>query len=224
MGGQGFIKLHRQMLSWGWYTDPITKALFIHLLLIASWKDSEWKGMIVKRGQCITGRKQLANVLGCSERQIRTAIAHLISTSEVTIKTTNKFSVITIEKYDDYQGLLIESDQQNDQQNDQQSTTSKEYKVVNNIIGDFFESIWKLYPIKKGKDRIKPSHKKQLYSIGYDKMAPCIERYVRQTDPTYLMHGGRFFSSGYLDYMIDEKPKQKFEKVIIEVFDRKEIK
>ena len=35
MANEGFIKLYRKMLEWGWYDDGPTKDVFIHLLLIA---------------------------------------------------------------------------------------------------------------------------------------------------------------------------------------------
>lgn len=39
MANEGFIKLYRKMLEWGWYDDGPTKDVFIHLLLIASYED-----------------------------------------------------------------------------------------------------------------------------------------------------------------------------------------
>ena len=33
MANEGFIKLYRKMLEWGWYDDGPTKDVFIHLLL-----------------------------------------------------------------------------------------------------------------------------------------------------------------------------------------------
>ena len=30
----GFIKLHRKMLSWGWYQDSVVKDVFIHHLSV----------------------------------------------------------------------------------------------------------------------------------------------------------------------------------------------
>ena len=121
----GFIKLHRSMLEWEWYTDPITMRVFIHLLLNASFKESRFMGMEVHPGQVITGRKALAEQLEISERQVRTALKRLKSTNEVTIKTTSKFSVVTIEKWGVYQGVESKNDQVNDQVSDQQVTSKR---------------------------------------------------------------------------------------------------
>ncbi len=49
---------------------------------------------------------------GLTERQVRTALNHLISTNEVTCKTTPKYTVLIVNKYDQYQGTDQVSDQQ----------------------------------------------------------------------------------------------------------------
>lgn len=50
-------------------------------------------------------------------------------------------------------------------------------KSAKQAINEFFESIWKLYPSKKGKGQISDSKKKVLYNIGYDELSRAIERY-----------------------------------------------
>ena len=122
MASQGHIKIDRRILNWEWYTDSNMVHVFLHLLLTANYTDSRFQGFLVKRGQVIIGRLKLAAALGLTERQIRTCLNKLKMTNEISIKTTNKFSVVTIVKYDDYQASSKKIDQQNDQQNDQQST------------------------------------------------------------------------------------------------------
>ncbi|TDS14765.1 hypothetical protein [Sphingobacterium paludis] len=99
----GWIKLHRSILDWEWYDDPNTKIMFLHLLLKANHKDKNYKGSIIKRGDLVTGRMVLSAELGMSEQQVRTSLNKLKSTNEITIKTTNKNSVISIVNYDLYQ-------------------------------------------------------------------------------------------------------------------------
>lgn len=120
----GFISLHRKLTEWEWYTDQNTKSVFIHLLLMASWKDTKWKGIVIKRGEVVTGRKSLSKSLGISQRAIRTSLNHLKTTNEVTIKTTNRYSVISIKNYDDYQ--------RNDQPAVQQTTSYRPHLNTNN--------------------------------------------------------------------------------------------
>lgn len=132
----GYIKLYRKLLEWEWKTKPLTTALYVHLLLSASFEDNKWRGISVKSGQLITGRKKLSEQTGLSERQVRTALNHLKSTNEVTIKTTKEYSIISITNWKKYQA----GDQQNANHRpttDQPPTTTKEGKEgkkVKNIL------------------------------------------------------------------------------------------
>jgi len=135
-----YIKLDRKIAEWEWFTDSNTLKLWIYLLVNAQYQDSSYKGIEVKRGQLITGRKKLARELGMSECQIRSCLNHLKTTNEITIKTTNKYSVITIVKYGVYQGDDDGSNQQNNQQNVQRATNkqptnnhNKRNKEIKNI-------------------------------------------------------------------------------------------
>lgn len=69
---------------------------------------------------------------------------------------------------------------------------------------DFFETIWKLYPIKKGKGQVSKAKKKALQNIGLEEIQKCIERFkddMSDRDKKYWMHGSTFFNSGYVDYL-----------------------
>ncbi|MBC5647544.1 hypothetical protein [Christensenella tenuis] len=125
MTSGGFIKLHRKLTEWEWYSDPCTKDVFLHLLLTANHKTRREKGVTYKRGQAVFGRREMALKLGISERNVRTALNHLKSTNEITIKATKRGSVATIINYDKYQVADIESVQQSDQGNDQKVTNNR---------------------------------------------------------------------------------------------------
>ena len=98
-----WIKLNRSILNWSWYTESNTMRLFIHLLLKANVRDGKFYDVEVKRGDVVTSYQKLAEELGLHACQIRTAINHLKRTGEITVRTTSKFSVISIPKYDEYQ-------------------------------------------------------------------------------------------------------------------------
>ena len=132
MTSNGYVKLHRAMLEWEWYKDQNTKAVFLHLLMTASYKDNEFCGHHIKPGQVVCGRKQLARDLGLSESTIRTSLKHLILTNEITIKPTNKFSIITIENWGKYQLCDDDINQQINQQLNHQ-LTSKTKKINHTI-------------------------------------------------------------------------------------------
>ena len=133
----GYIKLHRKMVNWEWFSDPNTSHLFVYLLLSASWQDSKWRGIDIPRGSLITSLNHLAENTGLTIRSVRTSLEKLKSTHEVTSKSTNKFTIVTIVKYSDYQDIEFVNRQTNRQAsrqtNDKQTTTSKEYKEYKNI-------------------------------------------------------------------------------------------
>ena len=67
-----------------------------------------------------------------------------------------------------------------------------------------FESLWKLYPVKKGKGQISDAKKMKLLEIGFDEMNRAIERYisyVKSIDYLQYQNGSTFFNSGYVDYL-----------------------
>jgi hypothetical protein len=123
----GWIKLHRKILDWEWYSDPNTFRVFLHLILKANHKDKRFKGIELIKGSIVTSRDILALETGLSVRQVRTSLERLKMTSEVTIKTNSKGTVIQIVNYDKYQ--LLTSEVTNERPaSDQQVTSNKKEK------------------------------------------------------------------------------------------------
>ena len=122
----GHIKLDRRILKWEWYSDANTCRLFIHLLLTANHKEGRWQGYTIGRGQLITGLLKLNEDTGLTIRELRTSFDKLKKTGELTIKTTNKFRLVTICKYDTYQSIKNENDKQNDNLIDSQTTSNRQ--------------------------------------------------------------------------------------------------
>jgi hypothetical protein len=123
---EGFIKLYRKFILWEWYDTPNMVHLFITLLLKANHEPGNWHGININRGQLITGIHSLSKSTGITVRSIRTCINRLKSTGEVTIKTTNKYSIITICNYDIYQSSNTYSDKQNDKQTGKRTTSKRQ--------------------------------------------------------------------------------------------------
>lgn len=77
-------------------------------------------------------------------------------------------------------------------------------KESNAEIESFFESIWKLYPNKKGKAAVSKTKKKELFKVGYDEMSRAINRYVtdlKAEEWRKPQYGSSFFNKGYVDYL-----------------------
>lgn len=125
---EGFIQLHRRMLKWEWYDDPNTFRLFIHCLFLANWKDKKWHGILIKRGSFITSVKHLSLDLGLSAQNVRTSLDKLKLTNELTIKTTSKYTVVTVNNYVQYQDT---NKQTNKRLTNHQQTTNKQLTTTN---------------------------------------------------------------------------------------------
>ena len=100
---EGWIKLHRKLLDWEWYSDTNAKVLFLHCLLKANIKDTTWKGMEIKRGQFFTSNLSLSNELGLSIKEIRNSLKKLEKTGELTFFGASNGTMVTVCNYDNYQ-------------------------------------------------------------------------------------------------------------------------
>lgn len=72
-------------------------------------------------------------------------------------------------------------------------------------VDSFFESVWNLYPVKKGKGQVSETKRKILFKIGYEQMERAINRYLTELkkDASWRkpQNGSTFFNSGYVDYL-----------------------
>lgn len=220
----GYIKLFRKIQDWGWYDDPNTLALWVHLLVDANWKDNaEWHGETIERGSLITSVAKLSADTGLSDRQVRTALSHLVSTGEIVMKATNKWTKITICKYDTYQSASLDECQADDEQptnnrqaDDKQPTTLEESNKGKKKEGnkesdssawkDAVERIYDLYPTKcpisgratgkssKDKQRIESLLKKGLTE---EMLSATIKRYIEEskTSTSYIKNFSTFLNN-----------------------------
>ena len=129
----GWIKLHRQILEWEWYSDNNCFRVFLHLLLKANHKEKRFKGIELKVGSIVTSRDLLARETGLSSQQVRTALNKLISTNEITSVTSSQGTILQIVSYEKYQ--IATSEITNEQPtSNQQVTTNKNVKKEKNEI------------------------------------------------------------------------------------------
>jgi hypothetical protein len=196
----GFIKLHRKIIEWEWYSDVNVCRVFLHLLLTANFENKKWQGIDISRGQVITSLEKLGKSTTLTIQQVRTALNKLKSTHEITIKATKLHTFITLTNYNLYQDRIIESNtpdntpDNNSSTNDQQrinkgATTTKEGKElkereeVNNLKSQF-EEIYRLY--NQGKnlkvipfDKQKAKFQNCLKKISFDELKQNIEDYLK---------------------------------------------
>lgn len=135
MSSQGWIKLHRRLLENPIVKKPIWSWLWVFLLLKANHAENSiiWNGnpLVIKRGQLLTGLISISRESGVKAQSIRSCLAYLKSTNQITIQTTNKWSLITINNYDIYQEVTSEVTNK-EQTNNKQITTNNNDKKVKN--------------------------------------------------------------------------------------------
>lgn len=228
----GWIKFYRKTLDNPIVMkDADHLAIWAYLILSATHDEypALFKGekIMLQPGQLLTGRIVISKLLSINESKVRRVLNNFENDQQIDRQISNKNTLITIHNWSEYQN----SDQQTDQQvtnnrptSDQQVTTNKnvrikECKNVRNKkdnsasdnalsksdISSFFESVWLLYPNKKGKGQVSDSKKKELYKIGFDELKRAIDRYKKDleadADWRKPQNGSTFFNSGYVDYL-----------------------
>jgi hypothetical protein len=146
---RGYVRLWRKSLDAGWIKNHKLWAFWTYCLMKASHKEFDaivgLQIVHLMPGQFIFGLLVASKETGLSIREIRTILELLKKCENLTIKTTNKFSIITIVNWPIYQSDEIKNDKLNDKQraNKGQHTNIKALKN-NNPPGDFSSEISEL--------------------------------------------------------------------------------
>lgn len=178
---QGWIKLHRKFVEWEWFHRSEMVQAMLYFILMANHAPNKWQGFTIETGQFVTSFDKISKATGLTIQTIRTCINRLKSTGEITTKTTNKYSVVTICKYDNYQDINPieqQAEQQAEQQtSNKQSTTNKNDKNKENNISVSFETFRKSFPgTKRGLEtELKNFMKKNNPEIVY-LLLPALEK------------------------------------------------
>jgi hypothetical protein len=101
----GFIPLWRTLLDWEWIDDPVILSVWVQCLLRASFRDSAWRGIEIKRGQLFTSSESLAKCCGVSRQQVRRALNKLQKSENLTSQSTSQGLLITVCKYEAYNAV-----------------------------------------------------------------------------------------------------------------------
>ena len=136
----GWIKLHRKIIDSAVFENPKILKLWIWCLCKASHKGYESmvgnQIVVLQEGQFIFGRKKASSELNIKESMVYKYIKLLEKLEMINIKSNNKFSIITIEKWAFYQFDNDEEEQQRNNKGttkEQQRNTNKNVKNVKNV-------------------------------------------------------------------------------------------
>ena len=137
----GFIFLFRSFKEWRWFKDIKVRSVFELCLLNANVKDKEWMGIIIPKGSFVTSLEHLSYENGTTIQETRTALKKLVSTGEISVKSTNKFTQITVNNWIKFQShpskLTNKQQTTNNQSTINQQTTNNQLtttKQVNKLI------------------------------------------------------------------------------------------
>lgn len=134
---EGWIKLHRSIMDWEWFADAETLKLFLYLLLTANYENRMWKDITIQRGQLVISTEELAQRLKSTRQKIRTQLKRLETCGTIALQATNKFTLVTICNYDNYQESS-EAEQPTDNQQTNQQITSK---TTNTLTSKIFSQV-----------------------------------------------------------------------------------
>ena len=155
---RGYVKLWRKSIDSGLLQNANLWVFWCWCLMKATHKPKKvmvgMQMVELEPGQFVFGRKAAAKELKVGERTIRTCVQKLATLQNLTIKSTNKFSIISITNW----GIYQQEENKTDHQSDQQATSKRpasdhkqECKTQKNIYTPNFESFWSSYPKKAGK-------------------------------------------------------------------------
>jgi hypothetical protein len=131
--GRGYILLWRKALSSAAFQDPVTWKIFCWCLLRANYEPLPWDAtgeeIKIERGQFVTGRFSAAKELKLHESTIYRNLKKLEKFGAISLKSNNKYTVVTICNYESYQDPSFSIEQPANNQrttSEQPANTNKE--------------------------------------------------------------------------------------------------
>ena len=136
-----WVKIYRKSIENGWLTNNKLWTFWTYCLMKANWERKEIlhgnEKVILEPGQFISGRKVAAEETGLSEQSVRTCLHNLENLGNLTIKSTSKFSIVTVCNWGTYQGSdnggLTKVSTKHQPTPNQRLTTDKNYKNIKNV-------------------------------------------------------------------------------------------
>jgi hypothetical protein len=209
----GWIKVHRKILDHWIGSEPELMAMFVRLVLDASYKDKTVnfnKSLVsLKRGQLIFGRVSFAQRSGISQTKLRRYLKMLETDQVIDQVVTMRYTLITILNYDDYQNIDQVIDQpvtSTQPALDQPVTTTKEVKESKEVKKIPFDDFWMAYPRKQGKDVAR----KKWSRLSLDEQMIIMDDFPRRYangDPAFIPYGSTYLNKRSTRKTRSRRPK-----------------
>jgi len=192
----GWIKLWRKSIDSGLIKNHKVWIFWTYCLMKANHeKDYKcivgFQEVILQPGEFVFGLKISSKETGLSIQNIRTCLVFLKKCQNLTIKSTNKFSVITIINWATYQQIINETNKQSNTKvtsnqqasNNIQEPKNKRTKEIKEILLPEFDKFWSIY--NKKTDRKKCFNKFiKLKDSDREKIFQTLQTYIDSTPET----------------------------------------
>ena len=217
---EGWVKLHRKFTKWEWFRDQKTSHLFLYCLLRANYEDSKWQGCDVPRGSFVTSIPTLSKETCLTVKEIRTALNKLKRTGELADKSNNKYRVISVTCYENYQDLDDEGASRGagkGQAKGRQRATDKKNKKVKKEKNNYtytpeFEKFWSMYGRMGSKERAFKEYQKLTKEQSHGEILGHLDRYndyCASTDWYHKQHASTWLNGGWSgSWEVDQKNEQ----------------
>lgn len=215
----GYIRLWRKSLDSGLIKNHKVWIFWTWCLMKANHKQDfkqvvGFKEILLQPGDFVLGRKAAAYETGLSTQNIRTCISFLSKCENLTIKSTNKFSIISITNWDTYQYNINKGNQLTNQQltNNQPTTNQQLTTNKNNITTKQLNK-------KVKKEILKKNKYLEFVFLGNGEYEKLIEKYSEQVVKNkiddlnnYIGSTGKKYKSHYhtiLAWLRKDAPKDE---------------
>lgn len=156
MEDKSYIKLFRKLLNSPIFENEKALKIWIWCLLKATHKERlllvGQQEVNLEKGQFVFGRKKASEELKMSESTIYKYIKLLEKLQIISINSNNKFSIVTVEKWEEYQNEELKDNNKRTTK-EQQSNTNKNVKNIY------------LYLFNKYKERIEKENANKKISL-----------------------------------------------------------
>lgn len=138
MEDKSWIKLYRKILESPIFENEKALKVWIWCLVKATHKEREQlvgKQIVhLEKGQFVTGRKKASKELKIKDRTVYDYFKLLEDLHMISINSNNKFSIVTVEKWEDYQVEELK----NQQQDNNNATTTQHKQECKEIYINLF--------------------------------------------------------------------------------------
>lgn len=230
----GWIKLYRQIQEsdiWVRGKEPFdSRSAWIDLLLLANHEEKnvlfDYDQVTIKRGQILTSVRELGNRWKWGKDRVLKYLRLLERMEMITKDSNNRRTLLTIEKYDDFQSCQdTDKDTTKDTTKDTAQTQSRHGSATNKNVKNeknnnkytkyipSFSEFWKNYPRKQDKGMAYKNYLARL-NDGYseEELLTACKNYAAECErekreSKYIKHATTFLSVNepFVDYLKTKK-------------------